>query len=167
MALSTDIMLRVSATLTNPRDLSTADDPTSVLTQYSWTSGTAANQADLIFADTRTLGASASEDLDLAGVLTNAFGQAITFARIKAMLVRAWAANTNNVLVGGGSNPFINWISGTTPKIIVRPGGSFILVSPDVTGYAVTATTGDILTIANSSGTTGVTYDIVLIGASA
>jgi hypothetical protein len=36
-----------------------------------------------------------------------------------------------------------------------------------VSGWAVIAGTGDILKFANSGGTTGVTYDIVIVGTSA
>lgn len=49
--------------------------------------------------------------------------------------------------------------------INIRPGGALILLAPDATGYAVTAGTGDLLRIANSAGSTSVTYDIILIGA--
>jgi hypothetical protein len=37
----------------------------------------------------------------------------------------------------------------------------------DATAYAVTATTADLLKVANSSSGTGVTYDIAVIGTSA
>lgn len=77
----------------------------------------------------------------------------------------AAAANTNNVVVGGAaSNGFINWVGDATDVINVRPGGVFMLVAPDSTAYAVTASTGDILKVANSSSGTSVTYTIVIIG---
>jgi hypothetical protein len=49
----------------------------------------------------------------------------------------------------------------------VRPDGKFVWVAPGATGIAVTAGTGDLITLTNSGGTTGVTYDVVIIGASA
>lgn len=130
--------------------------------------GTGANQIDRIWADTRTLTASSSEDLDLAGSLVDAIGQAVTFARVKAILIRPAAANTNNVIVGGASsNQFLTWVGGATHTVTVRPGGLFALCAPDATAYAVTAGTGDLLKIANSSSGTSVTYDIVILGATA
>ena len=45
--------------------------------------------------------------------------------------------------------------------------GKFIWVAPDATGIAVTASTGDLITVTNSSSGTAVTYDVVIIGASA
>jgi hypothetical protein len=94
-------------------------------------------------------------------------GNVFTVARLKLIFIRAAAANTNNVVVGGGSNPVINYLGGTTPTVNVRPGGWFMIFSPDATAYAVTAGTGDILQVANSGAGTTVTYDVVLVGSSA
>jgi hypothetical protein len=132
--------------------------------------GTAAGQADRFFQDTRTVAASTNDDLDLAGVLTDAYGVTITFARIKGLFVAAAAANANNVIIGGSAtNPVTSFMSGTTPAIILRPGASMMLTagSADATGYAVTAGTADILRLTNGGAGTTVTYDIVIIGASA
>ena len=49
----------------------------------------------------------------------------------------------------------------------VKPGGAFLWVAPDATGVAVTASTGDLLTITNSGAGSAVTYYIVVLGASA
>ncbi len=131
------------------------------------TSGTGADQADLMFADTRTLAASATENLDLAGSLTDAFGATLAFAKIKAIIVQAAAANTNDVVVGGAaSNAFTGPLGGTDPTVAARPGGAIVLFAP-ATGWTVTAGTGDILKVANSSSGTSVTYSIVIIGTSA
>ena len=69
------------------------------------------------------------------------------------------------MLVGGaGSNGFTSWVGDATDVVKVKPGGALILVAPDATGYAVTAGTGDLLTITNSAGSTSVTYDVVIMG---
>lgn len=156
------------ATLNNVLDLQSASSSLNLSLATGLSTGTAANQADKIFTDTRTIAASGTDPLDVnAGSLVDPLGVTFTVARLKLIYVRAYAANTNNVLVGGGSNPVINYLLGTTPQVVVRPGGAFFLLAPDATGYPVTAGTGDVLQIANSAGTTTVTYDIVLVGASA
>jgi hypothetical protein len=166
--LNSRITISAVAELTSALDLATGRVPLQVDRGASFSSGTAANQADRIFHDTRTLAASATENLDLAGVLADSFGATITFARIKGILVAAASGNTNNVVVGGHATAaFVNWVGDATDTIVVRPGGTFCLTAPDATAYAVTATTGDMLTVTNSAGGTGVTYDIILIGASA
>jgi len=63
------------------------------------------------------------------------------------------------------------WVTllGATHTLTLRPG-AFVAVgtgAADATGYAVTATTADLLKIANSGAGTSVTYDIHIIGASA
>lgn len=168
MPLDTRVSATVLATATSALDLLAVTAPLNVAKNVVLSNGTGANQADKMFTDQRTLTASSTEDLDLAGTLTDSFGVAITFARIKLIMISAASANTNNVLVGGAaSNGFLNWVSDATDKVVVRPGGLLLLAAPDATAYAVTATTGDLLRIGNSSSGTSVTYDIVLIGSSA
>lgn len=166
MALNTRMLLDLSAELTSALDLATAKVPLSIKKQLVWPDGTAANQANRIFQDQRTLTASSTEDLDLAGVLTDPFGATITFARVRLLYVAAAAANTNNVIVGGDANALAIF-GAATHTLTVRPGGFVLLAAPDTTGYAVTAGTGDILQVANSAAGTSVTYDVVVIGASA
>lgn len=134
--------------------------------------GTVAGAADLIFVDERTVNSASNDDLDLAGVLANALGGTLTFVEIVAIMVinrpKSGAANTTNLTIGGGTNPFVGFLGGTAPTIgPIRPGGMLLLTSPaDVGIGTVTAGTGDILRIANSSGAAA-TYQIAIIGRSA
>mgnify|MGYP001594440543 CR=1 FL=1 len=145
--------------------LSTITDPLDRDFTQLLSTGTGANQASNLYHDDRTLTASASENLDLAGSLTNGFGVTLTFTAIKAMLVRAKSTNTNNVQVGGAaSNAWATWVGNSTDIVSVKPGGTLLIIAPDATGFAVTAGTGDILTIANSAGSTSVIYEIILLG---
>jgi len=106
----------------------------------------------MIWMDQRTIAASSADDLDLYGGLTNSFGTTINFTSIKGIIIYADSANTNDVLVGGdGSAAFVNWVSASNDVVVVKPGGLFALINPQANGYAVTATTADILQIANSS----------------
>jgi hypothetical protein len=164
--LNTRLGLTLASELTQAFDLASGSVPLSLARQYNWPSGTAADQADTIFHDQRTIAASGSDDLDLAGVLTNPFGATITFADVRLILVAASAANTNNVIVGGDANALL-FGGAAAHTVTVRPGGLFLLAARDATAYAVTAGTGDILQIANSGAGTSVTYDVVIIGASA
>ena len=131
--------------------------------------GTAVGQADLVFSDQRQLAASTSEDLDLAGVLLDGFGTALTFVRVKALYVAAAAANTNDVVIGGASGNQWATLLNTTGTVTLRPGASMMFTAGvgDATGWAVTAGTGDLLQVENSAGGSTVDYDIVIIGASA
>jgi hypothetical protein len=168
MPLDANVTVAVSGQHTTLLDLGPAAFPIALARAYATTNGTGLGQADRVFTDIRTLTASSTEDLDLAGVLTDAFGATITFARIKTLLVAADAANTNNVIVGNAAtNGFISWVGGALHTVTVRPGGVLLLAAADATAYVVTAATADLLRIGNSAGGTSVTYTIVLIGASA
>jgi len=139
----------------------------------NFTNGTGANEADIVWADRRTIAASTSEDLDLAGVLTDAFGATINAAEVVAILVIAAAANTNNVVLGGAAAPVpLFGGDGATavddPTFAVKPGGFFFVAAPNAAGlFTVGAGTTDDLKVANSGGTTGVTYDIAILARSA
>lgn len=159
-----NVVLKVDSVGLSALDARNATDPV----QFDWTqlfgNGTGANQASQQFYDSRTLVASATENLDLAGSLTNAFGATITFTKIKAIAVKAAAGNTNDVQVSrGSSNGFVGFLA-ASDGLVVRPGGVFLLTAPDANGIAVTAGTGDILTITNSAGSTPVTYEIWILG---
>ncbi|QFQ97456.1 hypothetical protein F9278_15930 [Streptomyces phaeolivaceus] len=167
MTLSTSLSLSLRSTLSSALDLVTPQAPLDYSASVALASGVGANQADKIFADTRTLAASATEDLDLAGVLSDPLGAALTFARVKAVLIRAAAGNTNNVQVTRPASNGVPLFLAAGDGLAVRPGGLFLWVAPDATGVAVTAGTGDLLTLTNSAGSTSVTYDVVIIGASA
>lgn len=167
MALESRLSLSVTADQTSALDLTTVTAPVSWARQFVLASGTGAGQADKIFSDQRTLAASGTENLDLAGALTDVYGATITFARIKAILIGAASGNTNNVLVGGHATAaFVNWVGDATDRVAVRPGGLFALIATDATAYAAVATSADMLTVTNSGAGTGVTYDVILIGAS-
>ena len=96
---SGQIILKILTTLTNGLDLSTTVDPIALDWTANYGSGTGAGQATMVWSDTRTLTASATEDLDLAGALVSAFGATLTFTALKALFVRAASGNTNNVNV--------------------------------------------------------------------
>lgn len=168
MPLNTTFLADLDATYTSPLDLSTTINSLGFTRQVNLATGTAAGQADKIWHDERTLAASASEDLDLTGTLVDAFGATVSLVRVKGLAVYASAANTNNVILGGASaNGWTGPFGATTHTLSVRPGGSLFLFAPDATAYTVTAGTGDLLHVANSGAGSSVTYDIVVIGASA
>lgn len=132
-----------------------------------FTDGTTANKADIIFTDNRSVASASNDDIDLAGVLTNAFGATITAVEIVGIIVVPAAANTTTLTLGAGTNPWITMFLATGDGIKIFPSGVFVNFAPDASGLGtVTAGTGDILRIANSAGATA-TYDIMILARSA
>lgn len=150
--------------LTKTLDLGVSPFSVPYTQYYSIANGVAANQCDMVWADTRTITASSTDPLDLADGLIDAYGDAIAFTAIKGMFIFAHSTNTNNLIIGNGTNPFVNWVGAGTHTVIVKPGGMFSLFDPTAGGYAVTDSTADTLQIANSSSGTSVVYDIILMG---
>lgn len=170
MALTTEFNLSLVATLTKARDLSiTASDPLSVSERIRYSTGTGAGQADKLFYDERSINASSSEDLDLVGSLLDGFGDTYSPVRIKGLWIKALAANTNNVVVGGASATQWAALLGTTGTVTLRPGTVFSVFASeaDATGYVCAAGSTDLLKVANSGAGTSVSYQIAIIGASA
>lgn len=165
MALKATIAVSILGWLTSVLDMETGKSEFNINALTTFTDGDADDKASKIFSDERTLSASASEELDLSGSLTDIYGNTLTLTKVKAILVIADDGNTNDVQVGGSaSNGFDAWIGAAGDYVSVKPGGCMLIVAPKSAGYAVTAGTGDLLKIANSSSGTGVTYKIVIIG---
>lgn len=122
--------------------------------------GTVADQADEVYHASRLVSAG---NLDLAGVLTDALGQVITFVEVTTFFLFNRAGNAD-VVVGNAANAFPGWFGATTHTEAVPAGGWAFHHKPADPAWAVTAGTGDIIGIA---GTAGNTYDVVIIGRSA
>lgn len=131
----------------------------------NFANGTGANQADLVYMAERTIASATTDSIDLNGVLTDAQGATITAVELVALTVMnknaAGTANTTNLVIGGGTT---NQIPGFSTAIAtIKPGGMFLYVNPDATGIAtITAATGDILPIVNSTGAAA-TYQIAAL----
>jgi hypothetical protein len=166
MAFNLRASWQLESELTSPLDLTTPSSLLKLARQIAFGEGAGAGQANMIWSDRRTIAASATDSIDLAGSLTGPFGTSLTFARIKMLLVLAAAGNTNNVNVTRPASNGAPLFLATGDGIPVKPGGMFWWYDPSAAGVAVTAGTGDLVDLVNSAAGTPVTYDIVIVGAS-
>ena len=135
----------------------------------SWTSGTGTGQADRIYYAERTIAASGNEDLDLAAVLEDVYGNTLTFAKVYCIAVK----NVNTLAAkleigpaasnGFGTNGF--FAAANDRNVVNVSGGVLVMYAP--AGVAVTAGTADLINVANASGTNALTYRIAILGTSA
>ena len=169
MSLTSKIVAQVVATLTKSLDLSTPTDAVSPKRTVSFADGTGAGQADVLFTDKRTLADGISEDLDLSGSLVDGLGDAITLARVRAILIVNLGTLSTLKVGGAAANQFLMF-DGADDVVTIRQGGLLLLADgdDDVTGYPVTAGTGDLLKILHGGeDTADLDYEIIIVGASA
>jgi hypothetical protein len=129
--------------------------------------GAGSNEAELLWAATRSIAGSANDDLDLnGGGLLDPFGQAVNFVELRFVYIKAAETNAGNVRAGGSaSNRLAGLFAASTDYVDLRPGAAFFATFPIDGDLPVIAGTGDILRITNL-GTLANTYDAILIGTS-
>ncbi len=133
----------------------------------NFTTGTGAGQvADLMYEAAINIAASGSTNIDLNGATTDPFGNAIAMVKLKGIFVFADATNTNDIVIGNGTNGITTPFGALAHTVQVPPGGFFAIGHPGA-GWTVTAATADILKLANSGAGTSVTGKVILIGTSA
>lgn len=134
--------------------------------------GFLAGQADLAYVDERTLASGAADSIDLVGSLVDALGSTVNMVKVVTLMIfnqpKDGSSNTTALTIGGGTNPFVGFLGGTTPTIgPLRPGSLLLLTASDLQGLGtVTAGTADILRVANAAGATA-KYQIAILGRSA
>lgn len=127
----------------------------------SYTNGSGSyqvNAAYLLLADTLA-GTSKSFDLDY-GAIFDVYGAGLIFTRIKFLYIKNLSTTASQKLTLTGDFLTQATVGVAATGHIVGPGGIYMLDNP-IDGYAVTATTGDVITITN---TVSFAYDIVLLG---
>lgn len=172
MPLQAAVAARVAPTFTSGGNFPiSAQTPIEVT--LSLADGVGVDQADRIYIAERTVASGANDDIDLAGTsILDPSGAALTFAKIKTIMIinapKSGAANTTNLTIGGGTNPVVGLLGGTTPTLgPMKPGEVLLRHAGVLAGLcSVTAGTADILRVANSAGASA-TYQICIIGTSA
>jgi len=142
-------------------DLNTILDTLNINTGVSWTFGTGANQANLLWHDSRSTDDS-GETINVydGGTEVNAFGTALTMEAIKLLYVKNTHASLTLELFGGGSAD-IPICADPSDIVEIPPGGFFLWVCPTAAGIDVT-TNKNLKLASKAAGT--VTYDIVMLG---
>jgi hypothetical protein len=165
MSLNGFLAAVLQATNTKAMDLGTAKEEPAYTARIEFAHGTGSGQADLIFADQRTIANSSSEELDLSGTLKNAFGDNQAFVKIKGLLIKNLSPTQTLTIGGAASNAWAAWAGAANDVVKIGPGGWHVFGEP--AGFAVTAGTGDLLKIANGAAGDPADYIIAIIGTSA
>jgi len=126
----------------------------------TYANGTGANQQDKIYSTTQTV--NGNTDINLTTATNEETGTAISLASVSGFIVYNHSTTSSQTVTVGGapSNPFITWLIATGDGNVIGPGGVLIQTSP-VDGWAVTASTADILRIATSA---SLTFTVIVWG---
>lgn len=148
MALSAQVNLSVVAHETSSGDLSSALRATPAVYTTLFSDGTAANQAQVVWSDSRTLSGS-SETLNLSALPDTRDGAVVSVAitAVKAVYVRNSHASVGITFAG---SPF------PAGGLAVAAGGAVVQVDPSAAGMSASTVT--------VTGSAGATYDIVFVG---
>jgi hypothetical protein len=146
------------STLTDKIQMAFADD---------LNDGTGEDFADQVYHSTaRPLATSANETFDLAGGISDKFGNVLTMATVKMIYIANTSAIATLEVGAAGANPWEGWTGNAGSTITIGPGGMMALYDPSANAMEVTASTGDVLKVENNDGSNAATYDIIIVGAS-
>ncbi len=163
MALTFQAKALISGTHTKTFE---GQSPSNTLTftyTKNWVDGTAVDQSDLIWIDKdRNLNAT-TEEIDLSGSLTDAFGDTVAFNFVTGMYI--WNKNTTateTLKVGGSATNAFPLFDNSTDIYEIGPDGVFFVNEPSLAAKNVTAGTGDLLKL--DAGAANITFDIAIWG---
>lgn len=163
MALTAQLDLTMNLTYTAAKDLSTVTDTISLSRGKTFTNGTGANKANVLFHDQRTLADGANETIDLQdGTLTDTLGTALTMDILRAIYIKNNSTDAS-LLIGGAVATQLGLFADTSDILTLPPGGEFFMTAPDATGIDTT-TNSDLKLEHNGTGTSSLTYDIIVVG---
>ena len=174
MDVETSVLIQIVATATLGQDISaTSSTPVNFQFSDSLADGTGADQADLVWFDDASRAAAGTDSIDLAGVLTDVFGSAATFVRVKCVMFKNTSTTgaAFEVGPGGAATPFqcgLTTVLGATGNEAraIPQGGGFIIWAPGATGFAVGAGVTDIFEVTETATFAGL-YEIAVVGATA
>lgn len=180
--VSGNLNLQVSATLSSAiGTVGTTQLPIQLLQQLAFTNGTGAGKANQLLVLQGTIATSSHVDVDLYanGSVSDAVGNALTMAVGKLLIIQNLGSATPteaDTMTVGGTTATSAWTSflGTNADSIKLPGpdsagkSTFICVGGSgSTAYAIGASTTNHLLRISNTGANTITYNVILIGATA
>jgi hypothetical protein len=135
-----------------------ANLPVNTAPSISFTNGAGAGQAKILYQGNLTL-SSGTLSVDLNGVLADSYGSTVSLVRVKGIFIKN-TATTPLVVGAAGSNPW-NTLLNSTGTLTLPASAWVAAATPDATGWAVTASTGDLLLF---TGTGSGTFQVVILG---
>jgi len=158
------VMILFNIVSYNDNDLSSVEDKLTLTAGANFADGTAADQANTLWSDTRTLADGASEEIDIHdGSVNNNFGNPLTLTKLKGLYIRNNSADACLLIGGGATTPIELFSDAASDKLKLPPEGENLFIAPNVDGVDVT-TNSHIKLAHDGTGASTLTYDIIVIG---
>lgn len=166
--LASEIKASINWLFQEPLALTTVGDASQLSYEDQLANGSAADEADTIWSDQRTIAASGRDDLDLTALVHTLFGSTltITLASVKAILLVNTSTTSGDTLQLDSSvtNACTAPFGGSAASLVQIGADSALLLSSKKDGWTVNST-HKILRVSNLSADS-VTYSIVILGVS-
>lgn len=130
---------------------------------HTFTEGLNPGQVNQVYYGQRTLGVSATEDLDISGTLKEVDGVTnVTLVRLR--VVGIYNEGPGDLTFARAAANGVPLFSAASDAIVIPAGGMFFWTcGATASGTVVTAATGDLLTVTETSAL-GTTYDVMIAG---
>lgn len=163
MSLTTRIPLGFDTLYALARDLSIPVDKLALNRAIELADGDGADEADVIFHDSRSLADAGEETLDFnGGSLTDPLGNPLTMAKLKVLYLKNTSTEAT-LLIGGAATTPVGLFADPADVLKLPPGGVFLFTAPDVNGLAV-STNKNLKLAHDGTGTSALVYEIIAIG---
>ena len=166
--LASEIKASINWLFQEPLALTTVGDASQLSYDDQLSNGAAADQADTIWSDQRTIAASAHDDLDLTNLTHTLFGStlAIDLASVKAILLINTSTTAGDLLRLDSSvtNACTAPFGGSATSLVEIGADSSLLLSSKKDGWTVDSS-HKVLRVVNPSADS-ITYSIVILGTS-
>jgi len=155
------LILAISSTFTKELDLGNVPSSINLNRGKTFAHGEGANQANRIFADTRSTDET-GESLDFhdGAVLKDAHGDVLTLDTVRALYIKNNDESASLHVGGAGVSDWLCFAN-VSDIVVIRPGGELLMTFPDATGLDIT--TNDILKIKRADAGS-ISYDIIVVG---
>lgn len=136
---------------------------------------TGSNKINEIYSVILKPAASGNSLLDLTS-LADVFGLSLNFARVKAIMFQLLSANqdasngtacTQITIGAAGSHPWLMFLGGTTPTVILKNGEMIAWMTPSSDGSVITGGSNNMLLITNNDTVNAAAVQVTLLGADA
>ncbi len=166
--LTGDLNIVTSWAYLNAEDLDTVKSIQELkILEQRWLDGTGPDQINIMYRARRTVTPSTTtDDIDLAGVLTDVFGNTISFTHIKEIVIlnRATVSGRDLLIGAAAANAWSQPFNGSaTAQDDLWASGIWVRSAP-LSGIPVTAGSSDTLRVTHNGGSDDIVYDIIIKG---